>query len=345
MTDLLSDSNVKVAKSKQHEELSAEIRELKNTVWVEKWRPRKIDDIILPEEIKTAVKYAMEKDNFQHMIFHSGKPGTGKTTLAKIIPEEYGAEYMFIKTATEARLSTVEDDIPIYGRQKLGDDKPRFVIMDEADRVRGNVESFYTALQPIIESTRTTLRFILTVNHLHRIPEAIRESRCEPISFAHNDQTIKKPMFKRLVEIAETEVAASGGKVDVETIRQIARLKYPDMRAMINAMQNTFNANKGSIIGNFTNVTEDHIKVIWELIREGKILPLRKYFTEYITDVDGFYVPFLNYALDKTEIENKYLLDISCIVAEHQFRASFDRVDPEVNIRGAFAEIIQVMNG
>lgn len=344
MDDLLSDPDAKPVEDEVHGKIREEVRALKDSVWVEKYRPRKIDDVIIPQKIKDAIKYAMEKDTFQHYIFHSGMPGTGKTTLARIIPEEYGAEHMFIKAAAEARLDTVENIIPTYGMQKLGDDKPRFVILDEAEKVRGNADAFYTALQPIIESTRTTLRFIMTVNNIHKLPAPIRDSRCTKISFAHNDDSIKKPMFARLMDIAMTETRESGGEVDIETMKQIAKRNYPDMRAMINTMQHTFNENKGSIIGTVVDVSTEHIKNLWGLIKDGDIGNVRLYFTEHVTDISGFYAPFLAYPFENG-FNNSWLLDIASIISEHQALDGYATTDPEINTLGMFSKLIQMFHG
>jgi len=342
--DLLIDPDIAIEADEKRVEAEGEVTEMQKLIWAEKYRPHSLKDVILPDVIKNSIKYALENDNFQHMIFHSGAPGTGKTTVAKIIPEEYGCEYYFIKTATEGRIDIVENVIPAYGMQKLGNNKPRFVILDEADRVRAqNMEAFYTALQPIIESTTTTLRFILTANHLHRIPEPIR-SRCKPISFSHDDPAIKKPMFKRLQEIADIETKDSGGSVDLETLKQIARLNFPDMRAMISSMQDNFNSNNGSITGKIEVVDINHVKNVWDLVVKGDVVDLRKYFTEHISDINGFYVPFLDYVYANCE-DNKKLLSFGATIGEHQFRSGFDQVDPELNSNAMFCKMISIYHG
>lgn len=341
--DLLTDPDTAVENNEIQNKAESEIDGLKNMVWEEKYRPRTLDEIILPDPLRDSIKYAMENDTFQNMIFHSGKPGTGKTTVSRVIPEEYGCDYMFIKTAAEGRLDTVENVIPTYGMQKIGGDKPRFVILDEADRVRTqNIEAFYTALQPIIENTRSTLRFILTVNHLHRIPEPIR-SRCKPISFAHNDKSIKRPMWNRIKQIAQAEIEASGGTLDESTLKQMAQTYFPDMRAIISAMQNNFNCNKGSIQGSIENIETDHITKVWELINKGDVVTVRQYFTEHVSDISGFYHPFLDFLIKNCKKEE--LLSMGVIIAEHQALDAYDAVDPEVNSFGMFCKMVTLLNG
>jgi len=341
--DLLTDTNEIVEDAEIRKEAEAEINELRNMSWDEKYRPRTLDEIILPDSIKDPIKFALENDSSQNMIFHSSSPGTGKTTVAKVIPEEYGCDYMFVKTASEGRMDLVETAIPNYGMQKLGDEKPRYVIFDEADSVRAqSIDAFYDALQPTIEATRSTLRFILTVNHLHKIPEAIR-SRCKPISFAHNDDSIKKPMWDRLKHIAETETQLSGGELDLNTLKQIAKMYFPDMRSMILTMQHNFNTNQGCIKGDISNISFDHISEIWKLINKGEISDLRKYYTEHISDINGLYVPFEKYASENCK--QKHRLSMAVVFADHQYRSVYDQVDPEININGMFAKIIKLVHG
>lgn len=340
--DLLTDPDKVLQSVKNTTEVDSELQKLRYLCWDEKYRPTKLADIILPDSIKNSVGYALSNNNFQNMIFFSNSPGTGKTTVAKVIPEEHNCDYIFIKTATEGRLDTIENQIQNYGMQKTYNDKPRFVILDEADRVRSNdMERFYTALQPIIESTRTTLRFILTVNHLHRIPKPIR-SRCVPISFAHNDDSVKKPMWNRIKQIAQYETTQSGGELDLETLKQIAKIHFPDMRSMIAAMQNNFNSNNGSIKGRVEEISTDHIKKVWELLQTKDITDVRLYFTENIGDISGFYSPFLDHIINTSAQDEKLkqkLLSLGVIIGEHQFRDSGFEVNPEINSFSMFCKI------
>ena len=344
--DLLTNPEAVIEANEQQNKLGKEIIELKNSAWTEKYRPSKLADVILPDEIKHNIESKYENNSFQNMIFHSGSPGTGKTTVARVIPEEHRCEYMFIRSASEARIDLI-DAIASYGMQMSVNGKPRFVIFDEGDRVPGsNIGTFYAALQPLIEATTDTLRFIITCNHLHLIPEAIR-SRCIPVSFAHNDKSIKKSMWKRLNEIAKVETEKVGGEVSKETMAQIAKNNYPDMRAMINQMQYNFDSNGGSIKGDISSITLDHIKTLWELIKnDDDILPIRKYYTEYISDLNGIFLPLLNYIVDNDyKFSKQYLLSLGVIISDHMSMAAFDRMEPEVNIFGMVSKMIRVIHG
>lgn len=341
MDDLLSDDNTIVEDSEIRKKVEKEIEELRNFIWEEKYRPRILDDVILPDSIKNPIKYALDEDSLQNMIFYSSKPGTGKTTVAKVIPEMHGCEYLFLKGA-ECNLATVEHEISNYGYRKLGDNKPRFVILDEVDKIKTiNREPFYGSLQPTIEATRATLRFILTTNNLHLIPEAIR-SRCRPIDFNHNDDSVKKPMWDRLKYIAEIETKRANGTVNLDTLRQIASNNFPDMRAIISVMQHNFNTNQGSIKGDVSVINLDHISEVWKLINKGDIVSVRKYYTEHITDINGMFVPLEKHAFDNCKKEHR--LSLAVVIAEHQWRSAYDQVDPEINMNAMIAKIIKIVN-
>lgn len=345
MTDLLTESQEDIEFDKEKIKIQEEIDSIRNSAWVNRYAPPKLKDVILPEATKNLIEEKFKNNTFQNMIFHSSSPGTGKTTVARIIPEEYGCDYMFVKTGSEARLDLI-DDIASYGYQESSDGKPRFVILDEGDQVPGNnMKAFYTALQPLIESTSDTLRFIITCNHLHLIPEAIR-SRCTPVSFSHNNDEYKKAMWKRIKEIANIETTKSGGIVNKDTLGQIMKLKYPDMRATINEMQFNFDSNKGSIVGVIESISLEHIKTIWTLMKgDSDILPVRQYYTQYVTDLNGIFLPLLNYIVDNDyEYIKPKIFSVGSIISEHQFHASFDMVEPEVNVFGMISKIMRILH-
>jgi len=159
--------------------------------WVARWRPKCVEDTILPTRIKTMISYGLETNEFTHMILHSGKPGTGKTSTALAIPLQLNADYLFFAGAESN--SDIFDSIRAFAAQKSMDGRPRFIIIDEADRPKSqDAAKFYNGLNSLIEATEGTLRFILTCNNLYKISESI-SSRCAPISFAYdmNDNEVK----------------------------------------------------------------------------------------------------------------------------------------------------------
>jgi len=307
--------------------------------WPEKYRPHCIADVILPDDLKGAINFALESGKFNNMIFHSGKPGTGKSTVARAIPEEMDVDYLFLPISRHS--SEILEQIHNFAVQKSVDGKPRFVILDEADQPSGDPSKFYTALQPLIENTTRTVRFILTCNRLHKIPEAIR-SRCAPVSFAHNkdDKGMKSALWKRVKQIAINETANTG-TYDEATLANIAKNYYPDMRAIIGSMMMTYIYNKGSIIGTPLIWQGDYTETIWSLLMDGDDVALRKWCSENVVDFTAVFLPLGLLAIDK--IEQKKRLRFTILTGEYQYRSAIPAVDQEVNLAAYFAQLILLL--
>ena len=340
--DLLSDPKAIQETKKAFDEAVQALHDEVKLPWPEKYRPKTVEDVILPSKIKNMVTFAIEENEFNNFIFHSGNPGTGKTTTAEAIPKQIGADYktLYISEMGMEAIETIRD----YSMQKLIDGKPRFIIMDEADRPKvQDKKGFYNALQPLIEKSSSTLRFILTCNNLHLIPDAVR-SRCAPVSFAHNDDNeVKKILFARMMEIAVSETG-NKEKVNVDTLKEIARFHYPDMRAIISSMMNNYLENQGSIDGKPNFQTGDVIGKIWEYVEKGEDFALGKFLSENVVDYLALYRPFGDYVIQR--IDKRYRYRFAILLGEYQFRASQPAVDPWVNANAFFAQImVMLQNG
>lgn len=311
-----------------------------NLPWIAKYRPKRIDDVILPDHIKNMVTFGLQNNELTHMTFHSGKPGSGKTTLAQAIAEEMEADYMIFPIAKKSM--EILDTIQEFSMQKSADGKPRFVILDEADRPTQQIAAtFYSALQPLIESTTHTLRFILTCNNIHKIPEPIR-SRCPAISFAYGDDvSVKRQLFKRMKQIAATEVARYGGTYDENTLKEIARVYFPDIRAILQNMYLSFLSNQGSIIGAPVCVSYDQIEDIWKLVTSGDDMALRKYVTETIVDFDAMYAPLGKYIMEV--IDKKHRLNFAIMLGKYQAQSAMPAVDQEINLHSFLASLMLLL--
>jgi DNA polymerase III delta prime subunit len=310
--------------------------------WVAKWRPKSIQELILPDRIKNMLEYGLQNNEFTHMILHSGKPGTGKTSTSIAIPTQLNTEYD-IYAGAESN-SDIFDSIRAFASQKLTNNKSRFVIIDEADRPKAqDAAKFYNGLNSLIEATEGTLRFILTCNNLYKISESIR-SRCSPISFAYdvNDVSLKKQLFNRMKHIANEEVTKKGGTVDKDTLANIAKHYYPDIRSIIQAMFINYLENKGNIIGTPTLTSQNHVDSMWSCIQCSDFTNLRKYVSANIVDFQSMYFILGEYIINQISDQNK--LNFAVLLAEYQYRASMPAVDQEINMNGFLAKTIMLLN-
>lgn len=306
--------------------------------WTEKYRGKTLDDIILPAKLATMIKTAVSHVGMGNYIFYSGHPGTGKSSLARAIPGMLGARSMFIPPK---RSSEIIELIGSYSTLKTNG-KPYYFIIDECDHPN-NPEDFWRSIQSEVEGTASNLRFIMTCNELWRVPKAV-QSRCTPIPFDHssNDSEFKNRIYMRLKYIADQEVSAHGGQVQKNTIVEIINACFPDIRAMINTMQNTFYENEGNIVGHPRVVTDQMIETVAKYLVMRDTRGLRYYVSMSVDNHLGIYIPLVRYLMDRLPPT----MDL------HLFKALRDgivnaqgQVDQESMLMGFFADIIDILNG
>ena len=204
-------------------------------LWVEKYRPKKIRDCILPEDTKKTFTEFLKQKEIPNLLL-SGTAGTGKTTVARALCEELGTDYIIINGSDEGRqIDTLRHKIKNFASTVSLTEQSahKVVIVDEADYM--NADSVQPALRNFIETFHSNCRFIFTCNYKSKILPALH-SRCTVIDFAiKNGQKVKtaQALLKRLGKILEQEEVKYDNKVLAELIQK----HYPDFRRTINELQ------------------------------------------------------------------------------------------------------------
>ena len=321
-----------------------DISEDRTLAWVEKHRGKNLDEIILPKRLDTIIRNALRLGGYNNYIFHSGVPGTGKTSLAEAFPLMLGAERVVLYAQRD---SEILDSIEEGGMYRSGNGLPKYYVIDEADHP-SNPESFYRKLQSLIEATSSNLRFILTCNEIWRIPEAIT-SRCTPIAFDHpgDDGEYKKRIFKRLKQIAIEETKFTGGTVSKETLVETIQACYPDIRSMINAMHLTFLENNGSIVGHPNVIREETIKNIYQLTVMMDPRRLRYFISANVNDFRSVYIPFGLYFMERIPLPTSGQVDFMYIqfasLLGKAVRATQSQVNQEVTLMEFLADVMMMI--
>lgn len=235
---------------------------INNLLLWEKWRPSKIEDIILPDRITNHFKNGITK-NF---IFY-GNYGTGKTSLARILIGKYSGDKAFLEinsslyTSIDVLRNEIEKfckTVPMFET----DDPIKYVFLDEFDRVS---VQYQDAMKAFIERYHNNVRFILTTNHYNKISDGIK-SRFTSINFdvlnKEEEKFIKTGIYKKVMQIAESE------KIDLkrETLINIINKQFPDLRSVIVQLQNIKDtgdiSSSSTIISN--KITMDTYDIIYD---------------------------------------------------------------------------------
>ena len=204
-------------------------------LWVEKYRPKRIEDCILSEDLKQTFLEFVKKKEIPNLLL-SGTPGTGKTTVARALCEEMGVDYIIINGSDEGRqIDTLRNKIKNFAStiSLTKEANHKVVIIDEADYM--NAESVQPALRNFIETFFNNCRFIFTCNFKSRIIEALH-SRCTVIDFRiTNGQKVKTAakLMNRLSIILKDE----GIEFDKNVLAEVIQKHYPDFRRTINELQ------------------------------------------------------------------------------------------------------------
>ena len=308
-------------------------------MWVVKHQPLTVDKMVLPASIRNKVETALQLNAFGHYVFYSTASGTGKTTLSKAIPRTLGTSFKFFSAREQSDIFT---DIESYAALACPNGLPRFVVLDEADHPN-RPEEFYRKLQGLIEDTQSTIRFILTCNAFHRLPDAIA-SRCFAVSFDYpkDDRDVKNAMYLKMMEIAQEETAPYNGTVDKNTVAEIVDKCYPDMRLMTSTMFNNFLENRCSIKGQITVVTTEYTNTLVDFVLAGDDMGARKFVLDNYVDFDSLFHKFADIIIEKNILPPMARLEFCVITGQYEQMSEF-QVNPYTVVNAYISKVILLL--
>ena len=305
---------------------------MKNSLFVEKYRPVNIDNYVGNESIKNTVKKYISQNDIQNLLFY-GPAGTGKTTLAKLIVKNIDCDYLYINASDERGIETIRDKVAGFA-STASFKSIKVVILDEADFLTIMAQA---SLRNVIETFSRSTRFILTCNYVERIIDPI-QSRCQTLKIVPPS---KEDIIEHLVKIL-TKENISFSSPDVISV---VNSNYPDVRKMLNIIQmstvdggqNDFylRIDKDVIVSsNYMNKVLDELKKArpdWKTIRQIII-------NANVSDFEVFY-RFLY------ENASEYLNGKEGMVAihinEYSYQSNF-RIDKEINIMALISKLIEL---
>ena len=302
-------------------------------LWVESYRPQKIDDCVLPESLKQTFKEYIAQGELPSFLF-SGTAGVGKTTVAKALCNEIGAEYIMINGSDEGRsIDVLRTTIKSFASTVSLTDAKKVVIIDEADYM--NAQSVQPALRSMIEEFSANCRFIFTCNFKNRIIEPLH-SRCAVIEFkidSGDKQSIAAQFFKRATQILKNEQVEFDPKVVAELITK----HFPDYRRILNELQR-YSVSGKIDSGILVNMTEESFKNLIIHMKKKDFSEVRKWVAKQ-SDADTASLFRELYDTATSNLEDNSVPQLVLILADYQYKAAFV-ADHELNIMAALTEIM-----
>ena len=303
-------------------------------LWVEKYRPKKIEDCILPTNIKETFQNFLDKGEVPNLLL-AGPAGCGKTTVAKALCHELGVDYYVINGSDEGRfLDTVRNNAKNFAStvSLQGSGKPKIIIIDEADNTTNDVQLL---LRAFIEEFHGNCRFIFTCNFKNKILEPLH-SRCAVIEFSIGGKqkpVIAAAFFKRIQEILDTEGIEYDNKVLVELINK----HFPDWRRVLNECQRYSTSGKidSAILATFSDVS---VNDLIKNLKQKNFTEVRKWVVNNLDNDSGVLLRRIYDAL-LTSLENNSIPAAVLIVAKYQYQIAFV-ADQEINFLAALTELM-----
>ena len=305
-------------------------------LWVEKYRPQTISETILPQSLKDTFQKMVESGELQNMMF-AGTAGLGKTTVAKALCNEIGADYIVINGSEEGNIDTLRGKIKQFASTVSLSGGSKVCILDEADYL--NPQSTQPALRGFIEEFSNSCRFILTCNFKNRIIDPLH-SRCGVYEF----NTSKKDMaeiagqfFKRLTYILKEESVEFEPQAVADLIMKYA----PDWRRAINEVQRRSISGNG-IHGNISSSASGDINILNTHLKEKNFKKMRQWVTN---NMDQEPVAIIRMLYDNMSefVDNQSIPQLVLILADYQYKDAFV-ADHELNMVAMMTEIMAQVN-
>ena len=301
-------------------------------LWVEKYRPSKISECILTDDLKKTFQTFVDEGNIPNLLL-TGGPGVGKTTVAKAMLEELGATYMMINGSEESGIDVLRNKIKNFASTVSMDGNRKFVILDEADYL--NPQSTQPALRGFIEEFHKNCGFILTCNFKNRIIDPLH-SRCSVVEF--RIPVAEKPklageFFKRVQNILGEE----GVQYQPKAVAGIVEKYFPDWRRVLNELQR-YSVSGMIDSGILVNISETNMKDLTTFLKEKDFKSIRKWVANNL-DNDPARAYRKVYDALYEDIQPQTVPHLVLATADYSYKSAFV-ADQEINMLAFMIEIM-----
>lgn len=305
-------------------------------LWVEKYRPKTVDDAILPKHLKKTFKEILKTGEIPNLLF-TGTAGVGKTTIAKALCNELGLDYLLVNGSEEGNIDTLRNKIKHFASTVSLQGGYKVVILDEADYL--NPQSTQPALRGFIEEFSNNCRFIMTCNFKNRIIEPLH-SRCSVVEF----NIAKKDMpdlcgsfMKRVGTILDGENV----EYDQAVIAELIMKHMPDWRRVLNELQR-YSVSGKIDTGILVSLSEVSIGNLMSAMKDKNFKKMRQWVTDNIDQEPAalFRKIYDNMA---EYVEPQSIPQLVLILADYQYKNSFV-ADHELNMVACCTEIMAGVN-
>ena len=307
-------------------------------LWVEKYRPQKVEECILPTEVKTTFQSFIDQGEIPNLLL-SGTAGVGKTTIAKALCNELGADFYVINGSDEGRfLDTVRNQAKTFAAtvSLTSESRHKVLIIDEADNTTPDVQLL---LRASIEEFQKNCRFIFTCNFKNKIIEPLH-SRTTVIDFnvrGKSKQALAAQFFERCRDILTREEVRFNDKVVVEIIQKY----FPDFRRTLNELQRY--SSTGSIdTGILATLGDANIDSLVLFLKDKKFAEVKKWVTQNL-DSDATIIMRKLYDNLSPMMDGPSVAAAVLIIAEYQYKSAFV-VDQEINLLACLTQIMLECN-
>ena len=301
-------------------------------LWVEQYRPTKISDCILPDDLKDTFSEFVNNKHIPNLIL-SGGPGVGKTTVAKAMLDEIGSTYMMINGSEESGIDVLRTKIKNFASTVSLEGGRKYIILDEADYL--NAQSTQPALRGFMEEFHKNCGFILTCNYKNRLIPPLH-SRCSVIDFIiPNDQKPKlaRDFFDRAKYILNKENV----EFEPKPVAELMNKFFPDWRRVLNELQRYSSSGKIDA-GVLVNLSESNINDLMTSLKNKEFTSVRKWIVQNL-DNDPVRVYRRIYDSLYSNLDASTIPHAVVIIADYQYKAAFVS-DQEINLLACMTELM-----
>ena len=305
---------------------------MEDFLWVEKYRPKTIEECVLPDALKQTLSEFISKGDIPNLIL-SGGPGVGKTTAAKAMLDELGLTYMFVNGSEESGIDVLRTKIKNFASTVSLHGGRKYLILDEADYL--NPQSTQPALRGFIEEFHKNCGFILTCNYKNRLIPPLH-SRCSVVDFTiqkSEKKELAEQFFKRVMNVLVVEDV----KFEPKAVAEVINKFFPDWRRVLNELQR-YSVSGKIDAGILVDISEVNIKELMQSMKQKEFTNVRKWI---VNNIDNDPTRLFRRLYDNLYdyMDGSSIPHVVVILGEYQYKAAFV-ADQEINMLACLTEIM-----